>query len=266
METADFLDTLEREGRLLAAAAGEAGTGARVPSCPSWRVRDLLRHTGVVHRWAAAFVADAYPSPRPMGDPPDLDGDALVDWYRDSHRSLVRTLAQAPADVACWTFHPAPLPSPSPLAFWARRQAHETAVHRFDAETARGGTPAPIAAEFAVDGIDELLRGFHARARSRVRTARPRLLRIRAEGAKDVAGGGDALWTVRLSDGPPVTERNPPTGAAPDAGTDARTHADAELAGPADRMYLALWNRVPVPRVTGDASLAALWRETSAIV
>lgn len=258
MKTAEFLETLDREGRSLAAAAEQAGTGAPVPPCPGWRVRDLLRHTGVVHRWAAAFVADAHASPRPMGEPPLLDGAALVDWYRDSHRRLVETLERAPADVACWTFHSAPLPSPSPLAFWTRRQAHETAVHRFDAEAARGGTPAPVGTRFAVDGIDELLRGFHARSRSRVRTSRPRVLRVRAE---DVPGGAgpaddDAVWTVRLSDGPPVTERG--------GGADAP--ADAELSGPADQLYLALWNRVPVPRVTGDASLAALWRTTSGIV
>ncbi|MER6983403.1 maleylpyruvate isomerase family mycothiol-dependent enzyme [Streptomyces carpinensis] len=251
MKTAEFLHVLDREGRLLAAAAEEAGTDAVVPSCPGWRVRDLLGHTGAVHEWAAAFVADGHNSPRPIGDPPELDGAELVAWYRDSHRRLVETLAGAPADVECWTFHPAPQASPSPLAFWTRRQAHETAVHRFDAERARGGTPTPIGGEFAVDGIDELLRGFHARSRSRVRASEPRVLRVRATGT---AEGADAVWTVRLSDGPPVTVR------------DASAAADAELSGPADELYLALWNRVPVPGVTGDGSLAALWRETSAIV
>src|SRR5690349_6652723 len=142
METAEFLTTLDREGRLLAAAAAEAGTDAKVPTCPEWQVADLLRHTGAVHRWAAALVADGHTAPRPLGDGPDLDGAELVAWYRDSHRLLVDTLAAAPADLECWTFHPAPCPSP--LAFWTRRQAHETAVHRYDAESARGGTASPI--------------------------------------------------------------------------------------------------------------------------
>lgn len=249
METADFLQTLDREGRLLAAAAEEAGTEAKVPTCPEWQVRDLLRHTGAVHRWATGIVADGHTAPRPFGDLPDLNGAELVTWYRDSHRRLVDTLAAASRNLDCWTFHPAP--SPSPLAFWTRRQAHETAVHRYDAESARGGTPSPIATEFAVDGIDELLRGFHARARSRVRTDGPRVLRVRA--ATDADGCEGAVWTVRLSAEPPVTT------------PDEAGEADAELAGPADRLYLALWNRQPLPRVTGDAALAALWRETSAI-
>ncbi|MFF9173329.1 maleylpyruvate isomerase family mycothiol-dependent enzyme [Streptomyces sp. NPDC014793] len=246
METAEFLHALDREGRLLAAAAESAGTGAKVPTCPAWTVRDLLRHTGAVHRWAAAIVADGHTAPRPLPDGPDLDGAELVAWYRDSHRRLVETLAGAPAELDCWTFHPAPCPSP--LTFWTRRQAHETAVHRHDAEAARGGQASPVSAGFAADGVDELLRGFHARPRSRVRTERPRVLRVRA-----VDAGPDAVWTVRLSDQPPVTSR------------DADAEPDAELTGTAERLYLALWNRAPLPDVTGDHALAALWRENSGI-
>ncbi|TWV31232.1 maleylpyruvate isomerase family mycothiol-dependent enzyme [Streptomyces misionensis] len=250
METADFLDTLDREGRSLAAAAARAGTDAKVPTCPDWQVRDLLRHTGAVHRWAAAFVAEGHGAPRPMTDAPDLDGPALVAWYADSHRRLVDTLAAAPADLECWTF--LPLPDLSPLAFWTRRQAHETTVHRYDAEAAGGATPSPVAGDFAVDGIDELLLGFHARSRSRVRTPEPKVLRVRATDAAD--GARDAVWTVRLT-----------AHAAPAATRGTAGEADAELSGPAEQLYLALWNRVPVPRVTGDHALAARWRETSGI-
>lgn len=244
MDTAWFVGILEKEGQLLADAAAEAGPAAAVPPCPGWEIRDLLRHTGVVHRWAAAFVADAETAPRPMGEHPGLDGAGLVAWYRDSHRALVDTLADAAPDVECFTFLPG---SASALAFWARRQAHETAVHRFDAESARGGTPSPVATDFAVDGIDELLRGFHARRQSRVRCDTPRVLRVRTTDT-------DAVWTVRLSQEPPVTTR------------DAAGDAECELAGPAVELYLALWNRLPLPSPSGDPELAALWRNTSAVV
>ncbi|WP_405577969.1 maleylpyruvate isomerase family mycothiol-dependent enzyme [Streptomyces sp. NBC_01092] len=243
METADFVRTLDREGLLLAAAAEEAGAEAKVPTCPQWQVRDLVRHTGMVHRWAAAFVAEGHTSYQPDGGLPDLDGAELFAWFREGHRHLVDTLAGAPADLQCWHF----LPAPSPLEFWARRQAHETTVHRFDAQTARAGTPDEIDPGFAADGVDELLRGFHARSRSRVRSAEPRVLRVRATDTDD------AVWTVRLSQEPPATER----------GESAR--ADCEISGPADRLYLSLWNRLPFPHVTGDASIAELWRANSAI-
>ncbi|MGW1165878.1 maleylpyruvate isomerase family mycothiol-dependent enzyme [Streptomyces sp. NPDC002550] len=243
MDTADFLQTLDREGRSLAAAAAAAGTDAKVPTCPEWQMRDLLRHTGMVHRWAAAFVAEGHTSYHPDGGLPDLDGAELLAWFQEGHRYLVDTLASAAPDVECWHF----LPAPSPLAFWARRQAHETTVHRVDAESARGGAPGEIAPGFAVDGVDELLCGFHARAGSRVRSEEPRVLRMRAT---DVDG---AVWTVRLSPEPPVTVRT------------ATEDADCEVAGPAAQLYLSLWNRLPFPGVTGDASVAALWREKSAV-
>ncbi|MFI7500889.1 maleylpyruvate isomerase family mycothiol-dependent enzyme [Streptomyces sp. NPDC049687] len=248
METAEFIRVLDRQGRSLADAAAGAGPDAKVPTCPDWQVRDLLRHTGMVHRWARSFVAEGRTSPQPGGGLPDLDGAELLDWFRDGHRMLVDTLASAPPDVECWHF----LPAPSPLAFWARRQAHETAVHRVDADSALGRTPEESAldlpAAFAADGIDELLCGFHARAKSGVRTEEPRVLRVRAT---DLAE--DAVWTVRLSPEPPVTERT------------ADGDADCELTGTAAGLYLALWNRSPFPAVSGDATLAALWRERSAV-
>ncbi|MFE9096865.1 maleylpyruvate isomerase family mycothiol-dependent enzyme [Streptomyces sp. NPDC007264] len=244
METAELIEALEREGRLLATAAEEAGTDATVPTCPEWQVRDLLRHTGMVHRWAAAFVSERHTSYHPDGGLPDLDDADLVPWFREGHRHLVDTLSGAEPDVRCWHF----LPAPSPLAFWARRQAHETAVHRIDAESARGGTPTGVAPAFAADGIDELLHGFHARSKSRVRSEQPRVLRVRAT---DTDG---AVWTVRLSAEPPVTE----------AGDTA--DADCEVTGPVAQLYLSLWNRMPFPHVAGDTSVTDLWREKSAVV
>jgi len=243
METTDFVAHVDREGRLLAAAAEQAGTDAKVPTCPQWQVRDLVRHTGMVHRWAAAFVAEGHTAYHPDGGLPELDGAELLAWFREGHGYLVETLSAAAPDVQCWQF----MPAPSPLAFWARRQAHETTVHRIDAESARGGTPTEISTGFAADGIDELLRGFHARSKSRVRSEEPRALRVRAT---DTDG---AVWTVRLSQEPPATVQ------------DETGEADCELAGPAVQLYLALWNRRPFPSVTGDAALASLWRERSAV-
>ncbi|MFH9616313.1 maleylpyruvate isomerase N-terminal domain-containing protein [Streptomyces pratensis] len=60
MEVSEHLTALATEGRALAAAAREAGPEALVPSCPGRRVRDLLGHTGVVHRWATAFVVEGH--------------------------------------------------------------------------------------------------------------------------------------------------------------------------------------------------------------
>ncbi|MFB9440675.1 maleylpyruvate isomerase family mycothiol-dependent enzyme [Streptomyces showdoensis] len=245
MSTDTHIDALDAAGKALLDAAAAAGTDAEVPTCPDWRIRDLLRHTTAVHRWATGLVAERRTTYHEGFEEPDLDGEALLAYTREGHTRLVETLRAAPEDLECWTF----LPAPSPRAFWARRQAHETIVHRADAESALTAGPGPVGPAVAADGIDELLRGFHARDRSRVRTEEPRVLRVRTTDTGDV-------WTVRLSPAAPATE------------TGAEGPADCELSGPADHLYLALWNRLPhdALTVTGDAALARLWRENSAVV
>jgi uncharacterized protein (TIGR03083 family) len=291
MKITEHIDALEAAGRGLAAAAETTGPDAEVPTCPGWRVRDLLRHTTMVHRWATTHVAAGHTTYQPGDGEPALDGDELLAHYREGHAGLVAALRAAPETLECWTF----LPAPSPLAFWARRQTHETTVHRADAESALGTGPGPVDPRVAADGIDELLRGFHGRDRSRVRTPEPRTLRVRATDTGDI-------WTVRLSaTEPPRTERearpadatstsasvsgagatsaSASVSGAGAGSTSASTSTSApdravssasevtELSGPADRLYLTLWNRLPADAVTltGDVELARLWRETSGI-
>ncbi|WP_328859860.1 maleylpyruvate isomerase family mycothiol-dependent enzyme [Streptomyces sp. NBC_00306] len=244
METAELITSLVREGQLLAAAATRTDPATPVPTCPGWQMRDLLRHIGMVHRWATAFVAEGHEEFRPAVPENDLDGDELIEWFREGHGLLVGALTESPADVRCWTF----LPAPSPLAFWARRQAHETAIHRADAESALSGKPGPVPADFAVDGIAELLCGFHGRTRSRLRSEVPRALRVRPLDTDDV-------WTMWISTDAPRTEPI------------AEVAADCELIGTAEQLYLTLWNRLPLSAVTvtGDTELAREWREKSSV-
>ncbi len=250
MQITEHIASLSEEGRLLASAAEHAGPGASVPTCPGWQIRHLLRHTGTVHRWAAAFITEGHTSYHPEGGEPDLDGAELLAWFREGHRHLVRSLEEAPADLDCWTF----LPAPSPLAFWSRRQLNETTVHRVDAESALGGPLTPVSADRAADAIDELLTGFHARPKSRVRSDRPRTLRVRAVDSA-------ATWTVRISEEPPQAVRT--AGAYGSA-----EHVDCELSGTAEGLFLTLWNRLPLTAVTlrGDRSVARLWTDHSAVV
>ncbi|MFF9851719.1 maleylpyruvate isomerase family mycothiol-dependent enzyme [Streptomyces litmocidini] len=248
MKITEHIQALEAAGLGLADAAAEAGPDAEVPTCPGWRVRDLLRHTAMVHRWATTFVAEGRTAFHPGEGETTLDGEELLTHFREGHARLVSALRAAPEDLECWSF----LPAPSPVAFWARRQTHETTVHRADAQSALASGPGPVDPAVAADGIDELLGAFHARDRSRVRTPGPRTLRVRATDTGDV-------WTVRLTPtGPPRTERAFHVTGGP---------ADTELSGPADRLYLTLWNRLPAGTVTltGDEETLRVWRETSAI-
>jgi uncharacterized protein (TIGR03083 family) len=252
VETTEHLDALSREGGLLAAALTRGGPDAAVPACPDWSLRDLAHHVGGVHRWAHAHVSQGRATrlgeaeSRALFAAVPADED-LVRWYREAHAELVSALRSAPPGLECWHFFEAP----SALAFWSRRQAHETAIHRVDAESAAGGGLSEVPVALALDGVDEILAGFHTRRVSRVRTDRPRVLRLHATDA----GGRAADWFVHLSPEPPRVERE--GGATP----------DCTVAGPARELYLGLWNRADLSTldVEGDSSLVELWRKKSPI-
>jgi uncharacterized protein (TIGR03083 family) len=248
------LAALGREGELLAAAAERAGIGAAVPSCPGWAVRDLLKHTGYVHRWATGIVAGGLGRPSDGASEAEIlsqgpDDAELPGWFREGHAALVDALSEAPPDLDCWAF----LAAPSPLAFWARRQAHETAIHRVDAEQAAGRKAASVfEPAFAADGVDELIMGFLAR--SIRRGSWPGLdgsLAIHvADGVADGAPGA-ADWLVAGGSAEPGVSR----GAGP---------AACDVTGQARDLYLTLWNRRPPDglQVTGDPAILAAFTRT----
>jgi uncharacterized protein (TIGR03083 family) len=257
MRIDEYVAQLRVDGELLAQAAGRVDLDQVPPTCPEWTVRELVRHQGRVHRWAASYVRDRIDhdlSPdeeyRAWGDMP-VDAE-LLDWFRAGHASLVDVLAAAPSDVECWTF----LPAPSPLAFWARRQAHETSIHRADAQSAVGaatGTDAitDVPADFAVDGIDELLIGFFGRPGRRLSREVPATLLVRASDA-------GAAWLVTFG---PDGARAQRVGPGEEPAT-----VDCQLVGPASRAYQLLWNRrVDGLEVRGDERLLELWRERARI-
>ena len=107
----EHLEVLRRDGTSLADVALRAGLDAVVPACPGWRVRDVLLHTGGVHRWAAAYVTAARPEEFDAAVEErffaHVDDDTLVDWFRSGHRALVEALAGADPAVRCWSFLPA---------------------------------------------------------------------------------------------------------------------------------------------------------------
>jgi uncharacterized protein (TIGR03083 family) len=250
VEIAEHIDALRRQGTLLAGAAERAGLDAPVPPCRPWLVKDLLRHTGYVHRWAArhiterpAAILDGPPEPEILaGGPADPE---LLSWFRAGHAALVQALETADPGLDCATF----MSAPSPLAFWARRQAHETAIHRADAESAAGAVP-EYPPRFAADGIDELVMGFGRRRRYQPSAAGDDgLLRVVA------ADTGDA-WLIDARQGRMQPRRG-------DGETPAAT---CTVTGPASALYLYLWNRADAAQapvtVTGNPGLLKSWQSS----
>jgi uncharacterized protein (TIGR03083 family) len=245
MDLSTHIQALSDEGRLLADSVVDFDTP--VPTCPGWTVRDLVRHVGEVHVWARSHVAEARQAVNTdaaslMTWPGDDDA-ALIDWFRDGHAALVETLEKADPDLDCFAF----LPGPRGTRFWARRQAHETTVHRVDAQSATGSVT-PVRPELAADGVDEILHGFFARRPSRFLTPQPHCFVLHAD---DV----DRSWSVTLGPEGPSTVDG-------ESGT-----AEARVSAPANDLYLLLWNRRPLEGLDlqGDRAVLDRWRENATI-
>jgi uncharacterized protein (TIGR03083 family) len=249
VEIAEHIEQLRGDGRRLARVAGRTDPDSPVPTCPEWLLRDLVRHVGGVHRWATGFVNGDGRQPRDGdlenlvgGWPPDPE---LVAWFEAGHGELVRSLERAPADLEAWTF----LEAPTPLAFWARRQAHETAIHRVDAESTAGeiiGFPS----RFAADGIDELLLRFASRPGRELPVDRARTMTVRATDE-------DRTWRIMFA----------PDGLDTEADTEG-TDAESDVAGSSSALYIWLWNRSDAGTldVTGDSELLDVWRDAVQIL
>jgi uncharacterized protein (TIGR03083 family) len=237
VQVPDLIDRLAADGVLLAAAATRAGWDAAVPGT-GWDVRALVTHVGGVHRWAADIVATNSAGPdtaagRAVGaGPPD---DELLDWFVTGHSALVQTLRGARADLDCFTF----LPADSALHFWARRQAHETAIHRADAEGA-AGTVTPFEPAFAQDGIAEIVFGF----------GRRRMDPPPRAGTIALAATDGPSWQISLG-GERITAGR----------SDEPGGADVTVRGRSSELYLWLWNRPSTVIVDGDGELARVWSE-----
>ena len=250
MEIAQHIAAIGDEGRLFAKAAERAGLDADVPACPGWNARELVRHLGMIHLWAAAHVAFPHDEPDYESEEEELaafaeswptlgtfwpEDDELIDWYLRTNTNLIEVLKSASPSVEAWTF----LRAPSPLAMWARRQAHEIAIHRYDAEEAAGEVTG-FDPGFASDGVDEILAAFAIRKPSFPVDA-PRTMLVHASDTGDrwqVTMAPDGITTVR-SDGP----------------------ADVTLEGCAADLYVTMWNRGDdtAINVSGDRDLLDLW-------
>jgi uncharacterized protein (TIGR03083 family) len=246
----DHLAALETAGTRLPALAAGAGMDARVPTCPAWDVRALLAHQAMVHRWAAAHVRGDDPAEVPNQTDIRTTVADLPTYYLDGLAALVAALRAAPADLAAMTFLK---DAPAPRDFWARRQAHETTIHMIDGLAAGVGrlptsAEAEIDPSLAVDGIDELLRGFFTRGRSKLFDGTEYTVAV-------VAGDVERRWMLRV--GPRLTVE-------PD-GVDAPDDVAATIAGTAVGVYLALWNRGDEIDVAGRSDVLERWRAVQRI-
>ena len=216
---------IERECAAFAALLQPGSLGLDVATCPGWTLGDLAQHVGGVQRWARdAVLLD------PGADPPAEDAmapsapAAVAPWFAAGTALLIDALSTADPDQPSWTFA-----DPRTVRFWLRRQAHEAAMHRWDAATALG-QQRTFEHELAHDGIAEVLEMFLPRQLRLGRLpALPGSLALQCDcGRVDVVG---------------------------DAGA-----PDATVHGSVSTLLLLLWRRVQLPAsdvvTSGDTAAA----------
>ena len=224
----DALAYLQRDSEALLDAVTDLR--ARVPGCPDWDVGDLVSHVGKVHHRWRHIARDGITTADGVRAIPRIerpDDDRLVAWARDEARALVAALRELDPEAPRWNFSRGPQVG----AFIPRRMAHETAIHRWDVESA-AGTPKPLPTTLAADGVDEFLTVFAA--------------------GKDYAGpegvvglyaeDANRSWTVQLA--PPHPTVVP---ASSDPGE--------VVAESANDLILWLWNRIELEDV-GELAVA----------
>ncbi|MGZ4153283.1 MAG: maleylpyruvate isomerase family mycothiol-dependent enzyme [Actinomycetota bacterium] len=239
MEYPTFVEQVRSDGERLASVPGPRLQGP-VPSCPGWTVDDLVRHVAEVyeHKIACTLLGNA-PDPWPPEWPADRDP---IEWFGDAYGRLLEMFDRSEPTTPSATWWP----PDQTVGFWARRMAHETAVHRVDAELA-ANVPTPVDPELATDGIDEILRIMLAGDWSEDADDA-------ATGQRIVVATGARRWDVVLSRDAVTIDDEP-------------GEADARLDGVPSDVDLWLWGRVPDDGVsrTGDLDAIRLFRSRLAL-
>ena len=218
---------------------------SRVPSCPDWSATDLLWHLAEVQHFWGEIVA------RRLGSPDDVtpldhpaEHDACLALFDTSSEKLRSALAEAPPTDQVWTWS-----DDQSVGFVVRRQAHEAAVHRVDAELAAGRPVTPLAPWLGADGVAEILIDFLG--------VPPWGTFGRTGGVKVAATDTGDEWTVQLGSVAGTSPASGKTYADLPTGLVAEGDFSATVSGTAGDLDLWLWGRGDNIEVNGDASVAA---------
>jgi uncharacterized protein (TIGR03083 family) len=238
LSTERFLESLDGDFRRLHDLA-RGDLTATVPTCPEWTLSDLVEHVATVYLHKAETMRLGE---FPKEWPPQREPEAPAAYLQRAYAALTDEFAaRAPSDTATTWFEP-----DQTVGFWMRRMAHESVIHRVDAELAAGVDLLPIADDIAVDGIDEVLRTILSYSSASwpedFEDALP------ANGETALVRAGDSAWLVTFGDHVTVADADP------------QTSADVTLQGDPGVVLLWMWRRGAEDTVAhrGRAEVAAM--------
>jgi uncharacterized protein (TIGR03083 family) len=234
--------------RATAAEGLQADADIPVPSCPGWSLLDLVRHVAYVYdrhlsHLSRGVTSDPGLPPINDGVPKDYEvpAEEAIGFFDERAQRLLQTLDALDPDMPAWNW----APQAKKVAFWQRRLALETAVHRWDAQMALARAE-PIEEKLAADGVSEVLDTWLPAGGSRRKGPTDRFGVVHLAAA-DV----QEEWFVRLRgagvallDTDTILDNDDP-------------NARAYAVGPASDLLLALYGRIgfDVLDVEGDDTL-----------
>ncbi|MGH4012410.1 MAG: maleylpyruvate isomerase family mycothiol-dependent enzyme [Pseudonocardiaceae bacterium] len=248
-----YLEALTAQTARFAEALRGADLQQQVPTCPEWTLYQLAQHLGQAHRWAGAIVAQRATAPvdhRELSSmqAPD-DPERLGGWLRDGAAGLVDAIRTTGPQTPVWTYA-----DDQSAAFWARRMANETAVHRADIELTLG-REFTLDPDLAADAISEW---FAMICSAQALEARPDLAVLRGDGqllhlhSTDAGLGEAGEWIVRRTPDGPVWEHG-------------HSKGDVAVRGPVVDLLLVMLRRVAPDdagvQVLGDPAVLEHWLE-----
>ncbi|MFC0439556.1 maleylpyruvate isomerase N-terminal domain-containing protein [Kutzneria buriramensis] len=233
MHYAELTDAFHAQSTAFRESAIQAGPDIPIATCPDWRMEDLVVHVvGVYDFILRAMEGEQAKFERSSGSWPEL-----LAHLEDVVPTLLQRLRDGDPDQQVWTSRD----KPTDLRSMARRLAHETAIHRLDADSAVKDLPTLVyGTEFAADGVDEFVNAMlPAITERRPPTVAGTVLYHAADAGQ--------IWQVQVDIGTPVAPTEP--GAA--------VNADVSVVGTADAVYRSVWGRPSTAVVSGDRSVLA---------
>jgi uncharacterized protein (TIGR03083 family) len=244
MDESRYLTCLAADHGDLRDAAASVELTVPVPNCPGWTMGDLVFHVAMVYLHKVTVMRTGeWPEPWP---PPGVEQEPPLPLLGRGYGQLIAEFsARQLTDPTPTWYDP-----DQTVAFWIRRMAQETVVHRIDAEQAAGLPVTVVPDDLALDGIDEVLKRF-------LGYDVPGLRQL--EGGHLASGSGEdtitvlagrAAWTIRPSAREVVVDDG--------ASDDPRV----VIAAAPDPMLRWLWGRAgdDAVRLTGDQAWAGYLR------
>lgn len=243
MDTDSYLGSIERDAASMMEVATDVPLDTPVPTCPGWTLRDLIEHTGIVHRHKTETVRGGWLDEAPP-ESPGPDGD-ILEWFGHGVVEMLGVFRTSDLSKPSWTW----CPHQHNADWWVRRMAHETVIHGADA-LITAGRSGRVEQELAIDGVDEILDEMMIGGPPwGTLTPRDGVIALDADGHR---------WVVR---------RASFSGTSPNTGNTyedlpALVYAegdepDAVVAADAETLDLWLWGRGDLPgaAISGDGSL-----------